>query len=385
MTPESEYSIIERVLNHVGAGTTDLSSAEHQEPVAQYLTESQIELERRLLFGRHPLVIAPSATLASAGDFMTCDDLGPPILLTRAQDGVLHAFVNACRHRGTKLVMAGRGGDKSSFTCPYHAWTYGIDGRLQRISHDGGFCSLRPQEYGLVRLPAWERFGLIWARPNPQVGFEVDQALSELAQDLSWLRLEELTPYQPHEQTRRANWKLLVEGALESYHFRFVHPRTIYPRFFDNLLVADMLGASQRHILPRRSIGGLRGVERAPGQLRAHAHLVYFLFPNTFLLVQPDHVTLLQMQPLKPGQSRIVTTLLIPELPQTPAACEHWTKNRHITLKALDEDYAMAELIQEGLCGGALPHIVFGRNEPGPAAFHRVLRERLAGSVEQAD
>lgn len=383
MRQQTEQELIDRVLVHLAAGTTDLAPAPGQAAAAEYIDPVQYERERAMLFRRKPIAVAPSAALPRPGDFLTIDDYGLPLLATRDKEGRPHVFLNACRHRGTRLVSTPHGSNRPSFVCPYHAWTYGSDGALLKVSHAACFPDVKHDEHGLIALPAGEAAGFLWTLLTPEVGGDpagaVTQSLGALMPELAALELERAAVYEPYARLWRANWKILVEGGLEAYHFRVVHRDSIYPLFHDNLMLHDRFGAHQRLVLPKRSISELGGVPRDKRRLRKHANLVYFLYPNLMLLVQQDHVVVVHIYPTAAAESRIVITMLLPEAPTSEKAVEHWARNRAITLSALDEDFAVGEKVDTGLRSGLIGRVTFGRNELGLTAFHESLAESLAG------
>ncbi|MBW2426483.1 MAG: Rieske (2Fe-2S) protein, partial [Deltaproteobacteria bacterium] len=124
-----DQAMVERVLAHVRAGTTDLGDEVWREPVENYRSEERFQREIALL-RRLPVPFCPSAALREPGAFVARSAAGAPILAVRGEGGQVLAFRNACRHRGAE-VASGTGCART-FVCPYHGWTYGLDGRLQR-------------------------------------------------------------------------------------------------------------------------------------------------------------------------------------------------------------------------------------------------------------
>src|ERR1700724_350510 len=141
-----QQSLIDRVLAHLAARTTDLAPSERKVPVENYFSSKRFELEQRSIFQQRPVVAALSAMLQRPGDFSALDLGGVPVLLSRDRQGKVHAHVNACRHRGTKLVWQAQGSDMHTFTCPYHAWSYSNDGALLGIPHWHCFPNLKKNE-----------------------------------------------------------------------------------------------------------------------------------------------------------------------------------------------------------------------------------------------
>ena len=135
-------------------------------PVSEYTDPQRLQLEIDTLFRQFPVIIGHRSELAEPGQFVTHDIAGVPLLITRGRDREVRAFINVCRHRGARLESEPCG-KASTFSCPYHGWTYGLDGALRGLRHASGFGEINKQEFNLVEVPAFERFGLIWVRPSP--------------------------------------------------------------------------------------------------------------------------------------------------------------------------------------------------------------------------
>ncbi|MGH7805915.1 MAG: aromatic ring-hydroxylating oxygenase subunit alpha, partial [Candidatus Binatia bacterium] len=147
-------TVVQRIFDHIDHRTTDLAEGSWREPVANYRSAARFEAEVALL-RRVPVAFCASAALPTAGSYVAREALGASLVAVRGTDGRVRAFRNACRHRGTELV--GGSGCAKAFVCRYHAWTYGLDGRLitaPRGNREGG---IPKEELGLValRLETW--------------------------------------------------------------------------------------------------------------------------------------------------------------------------------------------------------------------------------------
>ena len=323
--------------------------------------------------------------LPSPGSFVTHDASGVPLLVVRGDDGGVSAFLNVCRHRGTRVENAPCGHDKKAFVCPYHAWSYARDGHLLGIPHDDGFAGIDRSARGLVRVPAGEAGGLVWVRPSRATSdtdarLDARAWLGPLADDLEGFGLTTAHVYAPRTFTRALNWKLGIDVFLEAYHLRTAHKDTIYGIFFDNLGLVDRVGPHLRNVFPKRSIKGLaaRPDEELGTALRTHANVLFHLFPNTLVLVQPDHAAVVSAWPDGPGRTRFTSYTTVPEPPLTEKARAYWDLNNDILYGATDEDFAMGESIQRGLLSGANEEVLFGAFEHGNAHFHAEIAKRLA-------
>ena len=135
-------------------------------PVSAYTDEAQFQAERQAVFFESPIAVALSLEIPDPGDFLTQTIMGKPLLFTRDKEGVLHCFINVCRHRGAKVCAAEKG-HQSRFSCPYHAWTYSNKGELIGVYGEDSFGDVDRASMGLAELPCDERSGVIFACLTP--------------------------------------------------------------------------------------------------------------------------------------------------------------------------------------------------------------------------
>ena len=156
------------------------------------------------------------------------------------------------------------------------------------------------------------------------------------------------------------------------------HRSPISSMFFDNLGLVDPIGPHLRNVFPKRSIRDLPTVPEAEWALRRHANVLFHLFPNTSILIQPDHAAVLTLWPAGPARVTLASYTLVPEPPTTDKARGHWDANNAILYSAIEEDFAMGESIQKSLASGANREIVFGAFEHALAHFHRQVELHTA-------
>ncbi|MEO0398492.1 MAG: aromatic ring-hydroxylating dioxygenase subunit alpha [Pseudomonadota bacterium] len=375
MNRETELALIDELLALKASKSAFLDATVTKNAVDNYACESRFALERERIFRKTPTAVAHGSELPDAASFLSREIAGLPVLLTRDTSGAVHAFLNVCRHRGARLVNEAAG-CKRRFSCPYHAWTYANTGELIAAPHfDEGFDGLHKADLGLTRLTCEERFGFIWVTPESDAPFDLQAYFGDLASELDALKMDEMVVVHQDVTVRNANWKILVEGGLEAYHFKIAHRSTVGPHFEDNLSSYRRFGPHLRSILPRTSMAKLTEDTRATWRLRDHAQILYTLFPSTQLLVQQDHIAWVKEDALSAESTQVRLSTLAPKSEVENA--EHWRRNHEITTVTLDEDFEIGESIQSTLTSGANTHLNFGRFEGALHQFNRTVEEHL--------
>jgi nitrite reductase/ring-hydroxylating ferredoxin subunit len=371
MQQDLQVRLTRQALDFLDAKTTALGEAVVRNPIASYTDPDRLAREKERLFRGHPLVVAASCQLREAGDYVTDDNSGVPVLVVRAEDGSARAFLNVCRHRGAKVVN-GCGRIKRNFVCPYHAWSYDTEGRLVGIPDRESFDDLDTDGHGLVELPVVEKHGLIWVRSTPGEGFDIDDALAGLGPELGSYDLSAYHHYETRVIRRKMNWKVAMDTFLEPYHFGVLHTNTVAPIFFPNVYLFEPFGPNLREAFLRRTITELRDKPEAEWDFVEHTAIIYVLFPNTAVVIQADHVEIWRIYPAGDLVDECVLYLdfYIPEPATSDSAHRHWERNLDLLLRTVeDEDFPTGETIQFGFSSGAQDHVTYGRNEPALAHF----------------
>ncbi|HYV57095.1 MAG TPA: SRPBCC family protein [Candidatus Nitrosopolaris sp.] len=381
MLPETRAELARRLHHYLDTGTTAMADEVFRNPVVAYTSEERLALERCVLFRESPLLLGLSARLAAPGDYLTDDDSGMPIVVLRGEGGTLHAFANVCRHRGAR-VLDGCGRGKRALSCPYHGWTYALDGRLIDVPGQEGFAGLSREEHSLLPLPVAERHGLIWVRPVPGAldpPIDVDALLAGLGPEIASYGFARYHHFETRTLRPQINWKMAVDTFLEAYHLAALHQQSVAPIFVGNVCAADAFGANHRMIAVRRSFAELHDWRDAEPDFLRHTIELYTLFPNVVLVHQADHVELWRMFPGRtPDDCAVHLSLYVPEPATSEKSRRYWAANLQLAIDAVDhEDFRLGEGIQRGFRSGAQEHVTFGRNEPALIHFHRNLRRVL--------
>ena len=357
-------------------GEAAMGKAIQAVPASVYIDPGRFEAEQRALFHKLPLLVAPSALVPSPNLAVAHDGYGTPLLLTRDGEGEAHVLANVCRHRGTRLLDAGdEPMPASRIVCPYHAWTYRSDGRLIGLPRADCFPGIDKADHSLINFRDYECGGLIWFSRDADEDFaEIDMLCADF--DAFGVGGHHLYKRRTHDVA--ANWKLVIDAFLESYHVQRLHAQTIAAFFADGITAADMIGPHQRAVVGRADY--LAEVDRDDwGALRKAVTYTYQIFPNAVVIVSPDYINILVVMPQSVGACLVEDFMLIPERPETNEAEAHWRRSWDLldggTFAA--EDFHAAALCQRGLDSGLLKEATLGTLEQGIAEFHARIEAAL--------
>jgi phenylpropionate dioxygenase-like ring-hydroxylating dioxygenase large terminal subunit len=390
MRLETQRAILRRFFELREAHTTTLAPSVYHQSPSVYTDPDRLRAEVDVLLRGRPLVAALSADLPDTGDCVARELAGVPVLLTRGEDAEVRAFLNICRHRGGR-VFSGRGRPGRALKCPYHSWAYDLHGELlgQPLARDA-FAELDRCEYGLVSLPAAERFGLIFVDLDPQArrGTDVEAELAGLGPELAdygfanWRFLDE------REGVFDANWKLIHDTFLETYHVFSLHRNTLAPDMLSTPFVGETFGPHTRGVVMRKEVTTLLERPESEWELRPYASVVYILFPTVVInLPMSGHAELWDMhpEPDDPHRTRVSVRFYVPHAPADDETRAFWDANVRFTTKVVfEEDFDQQQDIQRSLRSGLLPEVVYGRNEPALIHYHQQVELALSAASAAA-
>ena len=353
----------------------------------EYYTSPAIfadEMER--LIARGWVCVGRADQIADRGGYVVHVVAGESVIVLRDQQGAVRAFFNVCRHRGTRLCEAARGRLSETIQCPYHAWTYALDGRLIGAPHMGDVEGFDRRDYPLhaVQVREWEGF-LFVNLGRDAVPF--DEAFAPLMGRFARFGLPELRVAHRAEYDVRANWKLIMQNYSECLHCPVIHPELSrllpYQSGENDLVEGPFLGGFMEIAQPHASatmsgracalpIGTLSGDELR----RAY---YYSILPNLLLSIHPDYVDYYTLWPLAPDRTRIVTEWMFrPEAFDASGfrphdAVEFWEATNR-------QDWHICEQSQAGVSSRAYRPGPYSARESIPAAWDREYL-RLMGRV----
>ena len=380
MDRTEQIRIAKRLLAHIQAGTAESAPHQYRVPVAKYADPGLWEQEVQAFYKQLPIVAGLSCELAGPGAFKAEDIAGIPVLLVRDGEGRLNAFLNVCRHRG--MPVATGCGKAARFTCPYHAWTYDSSGQLVGVTSEETFGPIDRSAYGLTPLPCAERAGLIFVGLTPGMPFDIDGYLAGVDRHIAASEPEVLH-FGGGRTIDAPNWKIVMEGHLESYHFATLHRNSIGPTTFNNVGAIDRFGphllitVAHSHIVellgrPEEEWHPLRD-----GMITAQ----YVLFPGASITLLANGMMAQMVRPGAHVGSSTNTMVMGFYQPASDAAGEAAQAQFLDFIGSVlgDEDYAAGFQIQKGLASGAQKEVTLGLNEPGVIYFHEIMQELLEG------
>jgi glycine betaine catabolism A len=325
-------------------------------PRAAYVDPAVFGWEQQNFFGGGWLCAGRSDQLPEPGDQRAEATGQGSVLLVRGEDSTLRAFANSCRHRGHELLPCGKSAQHSAIICPYHAWTYSLDGQLRGAA---GFRR-RPGfdfgQWGLPQLPVTEWHGLVFVDASGGAAGSLTEALAKLDEIVAPYEPERLVTAGTHEYDSTANWKILTENYHECYHCPSIHPelcRVSPPKSGENY--ADdgaWIGGwmDLRDGMATMSLDGSSGGVPLRGLDAQGLRTVIYvnIFPNVLLSLHPDYVMTHRIMPLAANRTRIECSWAF--APEAVAgagfdpsyAVEFWD----ITNR---QDWAACEAVQRGL------------------------------------
>ena len=358
MKPDIVRALNRRLLERFQATSCDKAHEEIRVPADFFFSPHRHSAEIEALFTKTAQVVAFSAEIPEAGSFLALDIVDVPVLLSRDEGGTLHAFINACSHRGAK-VAEGAGRSKR-LVCRFHGWTYASDGNLLGRPQEECFSTPK-QECGLTHLPVLERFGLVLLGMAPDFPSEkLDSALDGIGDELQHYHLEQYRAVNRRNFEVAANWKLTTYLSLESYHFKTLH-RDSVATVLSSSAVVDTYDKHSRWAFPFKSIKRLAELDEQDWPEQLEGSCTYTLFPGVMLIVNASGAQMIRAEPGDTvSESRIVYAGIAPPDIELEDAEQAYNFGGDVFET---EDLPMAQECQRGLQAGKR-ELIIGTNEP---------------------
>ena len=383
MDKSERLRVLGVIKEHIANKTTADAGGIMRVPMSDFTCRQLSAQEQDVLFRSTPLCMGLSSALPEPGTYWSDNETGIPILMVRDGEGRFRAYANVCRHRGARVAPEGRG-SKARFMCPYHAWTYGIDGKLMSINKKSHFGNVCREELSLFELPSAELHGTLWVRPVQGDPIDEAECLGGLEDDMAHWKLADFPFAHTQVIDARANWKMAIDTFAENYHVSILHAETVGKEMKANVQTCDVFRKNVRFVYPNQKLDLMRflsvDMERWP--YPQIASTLYYLYPNVIMVVDTFGVDLVRIFPLEgsPSKSRTVHTWYVspqmePRLKEAGYSYEERvTRFRDVIV---DEDYETIAKIQLNAERGIQSEWLLGRNEVALHHIHNALRSGL--------
>lgn len=369
-------------------------------PGPSYTDPETFTREQERIFETRWFCAVRSGDLPTPGAFRTVTVGRESVLITRGRDGALRAFLNICRHRGARLCTQESGQVRRTLQCPYHAWTYGLDGKLVAAPNFQQLPDLDRADYGLVSVALTEWLGYAWvclAAEPPSFAETVMAAVTERLGDersIERYQSEDLELGRRVSYDVAANWKLIVENFMECYHCATIHPELteVLPEFAQGYAAQYYVGhgAAFAESAQGFTVDGSVGFGRLPG-LADEQDRRYFALtirPQVFLNLVPDHLIVHRMFPLSAGRTLVECDWLYSA--ETVRSGADLDRSVELFHRVNTQDFDACERTQPAMSSRAYrAGGVLVPTEHHLADFHRWVRgltgETVAGRRQEAD
>ncbi|MGH8294509.1 MAG: aromatic ring-hydroxylating oxygenase subunit alpha [Steroidobacteraceae bacterium] len=339
------------------------------------------ELERELVLRPSWQIVCHVNDVPRGGDFHTLDFLGQGIIVLRGEDGQVRSFHNACRHRAARLLDGPKGSCGRRITCRYHAWSYGLDGRLLTVPQREAYQGLDPKRYGLAPLEQEIFMGFVFVRLAPGLP-SVREMAAPYLKELEAYRLQELVPQgRVTLRPRAVNWKNVADNYSDGLHIPVAHPGLT--RLFGTSYgiearpwIDKMWGRLRE--TPSSNWSESRYQALLP-QDRQRLWTYFKLWPNIALDIYSDQVDFMQFLPVSPTETLIreIAYAHPDERRQMRAARYlNWRINRKVNA----EDTKLIERVQEGMGSEGFTPGPLGEGEVCLRSFARRMRQLIPES-----
>lgn len=349
----------------------------HTIPGPWYTDERIAELERQTVFSRSWQMVARAEQVAQPGQYVTAEVGGEPIVVVRGQDSKLRAFFNVCRHHAA-AVMTAPCGTAQRLQCPYHGWTYGLDGSLKGVPDFDGVKNFDRANNGLmpVNVDVWEKFVFVHLDPDPPA---LEDFLGDMVKQFKPLRLDQLHFAGRREWIIDCNWKVFVDNYLDGgYHVPYLHKGLNSILSYADYTITN----GPRYCLQSSPIDASGG-EAMTASVRQGQALYYWLYPNFMLNWYEGYLDTNLVLPLGIDKMKVIFEFYFSDV--GAAAKERNDKSMNVSERIQDEDHSICVSVQRGLKSRAYGSgRISLRREAGENLFHKLLYADLTSGVRKS-
>jgi choline monooxygenase len=345
-------------------------------PASWYTNENFYELELKTVFSHSWQLAARSDQVRQPGQYVTNDIAGEPVVIVRGNDSILRAFFNVCRHHAA-AVMTEPQGQAAQLRCPYHGWTYSLEGELKGTPDFSGVCNFDRATNGLVplNLAEWENW--IFVNLNQSTQF-IDFLGADLVQQIVPLQLNKLHWFERRHYSFDCNWKVFVDNYLDGgYHVPYLHKGLDSVLDYSNYTIEN----GRRHCLQSSPIV-TEGAEAQTGAVRkGDRALYYWIYPNFMINWYDGVMDTNLVVPRGVDQTEVIFDFYFPDVVSEQARRENLASVA-VGQRIQDEDVAICKSVQRGLNSRAYnAGRLSVRREAGEHLFHRLLHAEVKTGI----
>jgi carnitine monooxygenase subunit len=349
------------------------------------------ELEKRSIFRTSWQLVCHANDIPKSGDYHTFEILGESVVSIRGRDNVVRSFHNVCRHRAARLLDGPKGHCSARITCPYHAWSYSLDGKLAGVPHRDTFREFNTADHGLKELEQEVFMGFIFIRFESGLP-SVSEMMAPYTHELAPYRMEELIPQgRVTLRPRSVNWKNIADNYSDGMHIDIAHPGL--SRLFGHSYGIeagewlDKMWGSLRETpstnwSERRYQKLLPHIDHLPAE-RQRLWTYFKLWPNVAFDIYPDQIDFMQFIPVSPTETMIrEIAYVLPDDRREMRATRYlnWRINRQVNI----EDKGLIERVQAGMASSSYTVGPLSENEVCLRSFARRMRAMIPESRSAA-
>ena len=355
----------------------DVPLAEALTPPSSWYVDPRIfELEQRTVFARSWQMIGRADQVREPGQYISGELAREPILVIRGNDGILHGFFNVCRHHAA-TVMPNAEGRTQTLRCPYHGWTYNLDGTLLVTPEFAGVRNFDRSMNGLIPVHSAQWEGLVFVRLSPE-GLSLEDFLSEdITQQIRQLNLDKLRWMERRSYTLNCNWKVFVDNYLDGgYHVPYLHLRlssVLDPAQYT-------IETGERFCLQSSPVSAEKADQQTAAVRQGERALYYWIYPNLMINWYEGVMDTNLVCPRGVDRTEVIFDFYFADTSKT-----FRQRNRAsiaVSERIQAEDVAICESVQRGLVSRAYTAGRLSvRREAGEHLFHRLLYADLKSGL----
>ena len=352
-------------------------------PAAWYIDDRIAALERKTTFSHNWHAVGRTDQVSQPGDYLTAEVAGEPVVVVRGQDGALRAFFNVCRHHAA-AVMTEPCGHATILRCPYHGWSYGLDGALKGVPEFAGVQNFDPAINGLVpvAVDTWEKFVFVQLDPRP---VPLKEFLGSIVPRLAPREVCKLGFFERRTYTLECNWKVYVDNYLDGgYHVPHLHKGLSSVLDYTQYTIENdgrYCLQSSPMVVPKEDASPENAATSATRT--GDRAYYYWLYPNFMINCYAGYMDTNLVLPMGTDRCQVIFDFYFTDVSEAAGLLN--AASVAVSHRVQDEDEGICASVQRGLKSRAYgAGRLSVRRESGEYLFHRLLAHDLKSSFDHA-